>query len=83
MAFFNRSLTGRSISFVISQAAYGDEGALKPLKCFSDWTGAKNVGIVIASVGSRPVADFPEYLEEARQLGKKISVAVQMKEDKF
>jgi hypothetical protein len=69
-------LTGRSIGFVISQAAYGGEAALDPLKCFSEWTGSKPVGTVIASVGSQPVADFPEYLEEARHLGKKISVAV-------
>lgn len=76
-------LTGRSISFVISQAAYGCEAALEPLKCFSEWTGSKHVGTVIASIGSRSVTDFPEYLEEARQLGKKISVAVQMKVDKL
>ena len=65
-------LVGRGISFVISQAAYGGEAALKPLDCFSQWTGSKHIGTVIASIGAGPVSDYPEYFEEAIQLGGKI-----------
>ena len=36
-------------------------------------------GASIASVGAQSVREFPEYLEEARQLGKKIREEVMKK----
>jgi len=67
-----RPFVDKVTAFLISQAAYGGEMALETFKCFAEWTGLKHVGTVIASVGAQSVGEFPEYLEEARQLGKKI-----------
>jgi hypothetical protein len=37
------------------------------------------MGEVIASVGNQTVNDFPEYIEETRQLGLKLKEALQQK----
>jgi hypothetical protein len=37
------------------------------------------MGVVIASVGNQTVTDFPEYLEETRQLGFNLKEALQQK----
>ena len=58
--------------FIVAQAAYGGEMALETFRCFAEWTGLKEGGTVIASVGAQTVKEFPEYSEEARELGKKI-----------
>jgi multimeric flavodoxin WrbA len=71
-----RPFVDKAAGFVVSQAAYGGEMALETFKCFAEWTGLNHVGTVIASVGAQTVKEFPEYLEEARKLGKKIKEAV-------
>jgi hypothetical protein len=64
---------------VISQAAFGAEKALETFKCFAEYSGLNLLGEVIVSVGNQTVTDFPEYLEDARQLGCKIKEALQQK----
>ena len=64
---------------VISQAAFGAEKALETFKCFAEYSGLNLLGEVMASVGNQTVTDFPEYMEEARQLGFKIKEALQQK----
>ncbi len=71
-----RPFVDKCTGFLISQAAYGGEMALETFKCFSEWTGLELVGTVIASVGAQTVKEFPEYSEEARELGKKIKADV-------
>ena len=46
--------------------------ALETFKCFAEWSGLENLGSMVAAVGAQTVKDFPEYLEEAKELGKKI-----------
>ncbi len=65
--------------FVIAQAAYGGEKALETLNCFAEWTGLKQAGSVVASVGAQSIKDFPEYGEQARALGAAIREAVMKK----
>jgi multimeric flavodoxin WrbA len=67
-----RPFVNKVAGFVISQAAYGGEMGLETFKCFAEWTGMEVIGTVIASVGAQTVKEFPEYSEEARELGKKI-----------
>ena len=67
-----RPFVDKVAGFVISQAAYGGEMGLETFKCFAEWTGLELIGTVIASVGAQTVKEFPEYIEEARELGKKI-----------
>ena len=57
---------------VITQAAFGGEKVEDTFKCFCEFSGLHWVGTVIASVGGTHVKDYPEYLEEGRNLGKKI-----------
>jgi len=64
---------------VICQAAFGAEKAVETLKCFAEYSGLKLLGEVIASVGNQTVTDFPEYIEESRQLGFKLKEALQQK----
>ena len=45
---------------------------LETFKCFAEWTGLNLVGSVIASVGAQTVNEFPEYIDEAKELGEKI-----------
>ncbi len=54
---------------IICQAAFGAEKALETFKCFGEYSGLHLIGEVIAAVGNQSVADFPEYLEAACQLG--------------
>ena len=49
---------------------------METFKCFAEWTGLKEGGTVIASVGAQTVKEFPEYSEEAQALGKKIKEIV-------
>lgn len=76
-----RPFVDKVAGFVISQAAYGGEMALETFKCFAEWTGLNSVGTVIASVGAQSVREFPEYMEEARELGETIKEHV-LKQDK-
>lgn len=71
-----RPFVNKVTGFVISQAAYGGEMGLETFKCFAEWTGLELIGTVIASVGAQTVKEFPEYSEEARELGKKIRANV-------
>jgi multimeric flavodoxin WrbA len=64
---------------VICQAAFGAEKAVETFKCFGEYSGLNLVGEVIAAVGNQAVTDFPEYLEEARQLGIKLKEAIRQK----
>jgi len=64
---------------IICQAAFGAEKAIETFKCFAEYSGLNLLGEVIASVGTQTVTDFPEYLEEARQLGFKLKEALQQK----
>ena len=64
---------------VICQAAFGAEKAIETFKCFAEYSGLKLLGEVIASVGNQTVTDFPEYIEESRQLGFKLKEALQQK----
>ena len=64
---------------VICQAAFGAEKAVETFKCFAEYSGLKLLGEVIASVGNQTVTDFPEYIEESRQLGFKLKEALQQK----
>lgn len=57
---------------VITQAAFGGEKVEDAFQCFFEWSGLRWMGTVIASVGSKHVKDYPEYLEEGRDLGRKI-----------
>jgi flavodoxin len=57
---------------VITQAGGGGEKVEETFKCFFEWSGLRWMGAVIASVGSGHVKDYPEYLEEGRNLGRKI-----------
>jgi len=57
---------------VITQAAFGGEKVEETFKCFFEWSGLRWMGTVIASVGYKHVKDYPEYLEEGRNLGRKI-----------
>ena len=57
---------------VITQAAYGAEMVEYAFKSFEEFSGLRFVGTVIASVGEKHVTDYPEYLEEGRNLGRKI-----------
>ena len=65
---------------VICQAAFGAEKAVETLKCFAEYSGLKLLGEVIASVGNQTVTDFPEYIEESRQLGFKLKEAIRQKQ---
>jgi len=67
-----RPFVDKSAGFIVAQAAYGGEMALETFRCFAEWTGLKEVGTAIASVGAQTVTEFPEYSDEARELGKKI-----------
>ncbi|MBW1856527.1 MAG: flavodoxin family protein [Deltaproteobacteria bacterium] len=67
-----RPFVDKFTGFVVSQAAYGGEMALETFKCFAEWTGLELVGTVIASVGAQTVKEFPEYSEQASELGEKI-----------
>jgi len=64
---------------IICQAAFGAEKAVETFKCFAEYSGLKLLGEVIASVGNQTVTDFPEYIEESRQLGFKLKEALQQK----
>ena len=64
---------------IICQAAFGAEKAIETFKCFGEYSGLNIMGEVIASVGNQTVNDFPEYIEETRQLGLKLKEAVQQK----
>ena len=57
---------------VITQAAFGGEKVEDAFQCFFEWSGLRWMGTVIASVGSGHVKDYPEHLEEGRDLGRKI-----------
>ncbi len=57
---------------VITQAAFGGEKVEETFKCFFEFSGLRWMGTVIASVGSGHVKDYPEHLEEERDLGRKI-----------
>jgi len=57
---------------VITQAGGGGEKVEEVFKCLFEWSGLRLMGTVIASVGSEHVKDYPEYLEEGRNLGRKI-----------
>ena len=74
-----RPFVDKVTGFVISQAAYGGEMGLETFKCFAEWTGLELVGTVIASVGAQTVKEFPEYIEQASELGKKIKEDVMKK----
>jgi multimeric flavodoxin WrbA len=63
-------------SFVIAQAAYGGEKALETFNCFAEWTGLQHAGSMIASVGAQTINEFPEYGEQAREIGTAIREAV-------
>lgn len=65
---------------IICQAAFGAEKALETFKCFCEYSGLTLIGDVIAAVGNQSAADFPEYIEEARQLGGKIKAAIEQKQ---
>jgi len=65
---------------VICQAAFGAEKAVETFKCFAEYSGLKLLGEVIASVGNQTVTDFPEYIEESRQLGFKLKEAIRQKQ---
>ena len=67
-----RPFVDKVAGFVISQAAYGGDMALETFKCFAEWTGLNHVGTVIASVGAQSVKEFPEYIEQAKELGEGI-----------
>ena len=75
-----RPFVDKVTGFAISQAAYGGEMGLETFKCFAEWTGLELVGTVIASVGAQTVKEFPEYIEQARELGKKIKEDVMQKQ---
>jgi multimeric flavodoxin WrbA len=62
---------------IICQAAFGAEKAIETFKCFGEYSGLNLMGEVIASVGNQTVTDFPEYLEETRQLGFNLKEALQ------
>ena len=64
---------------IICQAAIGAEKAIETFKCFGEYSGLNLMGEVIASVGNQTVTDFPEYLEETRQLGFKLKEVLQQK----
>jgi multimeric flavodoxin WrbA len=64
---------------IICQAAFGAEKAIETFKCFGEYSGLNVMGEVIASVGNQTVNDFPEYIEETRQLGLKLKEALQQK----
>jgi multimeric flavodoxin WrbA len=64
---------------IICQAAFGAEKAIETFKCFGEYSGLNIMGEVIASVGNQTVNDFPEYIEETRQLGLKLKEALQQK----
>jgi multimeric flavodoxin WrbA len=64
---------------IICQAAFGAEKAIETFKCFGEYSGLNLMGEVIASVGNQTVNDFPEYIEETRQLGFKLKEALQQK----
>ena len=64
---------------IICQAAFGAEKAVETFKCFAEYSGLKLLGEVIASVGNQTVTDFPEYIEESRQLGFKLKEAIRQK----
>jgi multimeric flavodoxin WrbA len=67
-----RPFVGKVSAFVVSQAAYGGEKALETFNCFAEWTGLEQVGSVIASVGAQTIKEFPEYGEQAGELGEAI-----------
>ena len=71
-----RPFVDKTGGLVICQAAYGGEKAEETFKCFAEYSGLNLVGTVIASVGAQTVEEFPEYLEEAGNLGEKIKEAV-------
>ena len=72
----------KAVGFLISQAAYGGEMTLETFKCFAEWTGLNHVGTVIASVGAQSVKEFPEYLEQAKELGEAIKKNIFMQQNK-
>ena len=65
---------------VICQAAFGAEKAVETFKCFAEYSGLNLIGEVIASVGNQSITDFPEYIEEARQLGFKLKESIRRKQ---
>ncbi len=65
---------------IICQAAFGAEKAVETFKCFGEYSGLNIMGEVIASVGNQTVNDFPEYIEETRQLGLKLKEAIRQKQ---
>ena len=67
-----RPFVDKVSAFVVSQAAYGGEKALQTFECFAEWTGLEQAGSLIASVGAQTIKEFPEYAEQARELGKAI-----------
>jgi len=64
---------------IICQAAFGAEKAIETFKCFGEYSGLNIMWEVIASVGTQTVTDFPEYIEETRQLGFKLKEVLQQK----
>ena len=74
-----RPFADKVCGFVMSQAAYGGEKALETFSCFAEWTGLEQAGSVIASVGVQTIKEFPEYGEQARELGKTIRQSVMQK----
>ena len=65
---------------VICQAAFGAEKAVETFKCFAEYSGLNLIGEVIASVGNQSITDFPEYIEEGRQLGFKLKESIRQKQ---
>ena len=65
------------LEVAMNKIAYDGDGVQKYGKVgtahhIAEWTGMEVIGAVIASVGAQTVKEFPEYSEEARELGKKI-----------
>ncbi len=67
-----RPLVEKTGGIVITQAAFGGEKAEDTFNCFAEYSGLNLAGTVIASFGSQTVNEFPEYVDEAVELGKKI-----------
>ena len=74
-----RPLIEKTGGLVITQAAFGGEKAEDTFNCFAEYSGLNLVGTVIASFGAQSVKEFPEYLDEAKELGRKIKNGVTKK----
>ena len=72
-------LVDKAGGIVITQAAFGGDKAEETFKCFFEFSGLRWMGTVIASVGSKHVKEYPEYLEEGRNLGSKIKKELDLK----